>query len=152
MIDIPYQLRTLASLVVLMALQPSAGAQECGTAPPTRAQYDHTRSVIAQIDVSALRGGGITCIPLQAHIVRQDNGSGGITQEQLNIGLSFLNDYFLEAGIQFFWKGAPNYTNNSDYYEFDATAPDNDSETTLAGFFTTATNAVNIYFVNNITT
>ncbi|MCB0785246.1 MAG: hypothetical protein KDC02_13690, partial [Flavobacteriales bacterium] len=68
------------------------------------------------------------------------------------IGLSFLNNYFLDAGIQFFWKGAPNTTNNSDYYDFDATSPDNDSEATLAGFFTTATDAVNIYFVNNITT
>ena len=150
----PHSFKSLAAALLtgLSFLGNPLHAQDCGTAPPTPAQYAHTKSVISRIDVDALRGGGITCVPLQAHIVRQGDGSGGITQEQLNIGLSFLNNHFLDAGIQFFWKGAPNTTNNSDYYDFDATSPDNDSEATLAGFFTTATDAVNIYFVNNITT
>jgi len=127
-------------------------AQDCGTQHPSQKVYEHTRDVVSQIDVSAFRNAGTTCVPLQAHVVTMTDGTGGITFEQLNIGLSFLNNRFLEAGIEFYWSGLPNTANNSDLYDFDGTAPDNDTEAALTGLFSTANNAVNIYFVNSIIT
>lgn len=127
-------------------------SQDCGTKRPTPAQYAYSRDVISNYDVSQLLNGGTTCIPLQAHIVRASDGSGGISWEDLNIGLSFLNNLYFDAGLEFFWKATPNYVNNGDYYEYDQQAPDNDTESGLVGLFTTATDATNIYFVNNITT
>lgn len=127
-------------------------AQECGTLPPDPHHYNFVRDVVSQIDVSALRNGGTTCVPLQAHVVRDGGGGGGVSMLDLNIGISFLNNMYLDAGLEFFWKGMPNYVNNADYFDFDGTAPDNDTESGLVALFTTATNATNIYFVNSITT
>ncbi|MBS1580676.1 MAG: hypothetical protein JST66_00595 [Bacteroidetes bacterium] len=126
--------------------------QACGTPPPTPEQYAFTRDVVSRIDVTQLRNDGTTCVPLQAHIVRDGAGAGGPSILALNTGLSYLNQQYLPAGIEFYWKGQPDYMNNADYYTFDQTSPDNDTETALVGLFTTATNAVNVYFVNYIRT
>ena len=136
---------------LMAAFTSAAHAQTCGTAPPSAAEYAFARDVVSRIDVDAYRNAGTTCVPLQAHIVRTTGGTGGITQAQLNIGLSFLNWYYLGAGIEFFWKGPPNTVTNVDYYDYGQNSPDNDTETALAALFTTATNAVNIYFVNSMT-
>jgi hypothetical protein len=141
----------LLSLLVLFISQVTH-AQDCGTKSPSPAIYEYTRDVVSTFSVSSSLNGGTTCIPLQAHVVRASDGSGGISLLDLNIGLSYLNHLFLDAGIEFFWKGLPNYVDNDDYFEYDQQAPDNDTESGLAGLFTTATNATNIYFVNNITT
>lgn len=138
----------LCATVVMFV--PSQG-QDCGTPPPTAHHYNNTRDVMALIDITAFRNAGTTCIPIQPHVVRLNDGTGGITQAQLNQGLSFLNHFYFDAGIEFFWKGAPDVANNSDYYSYDETGADADTEGGLVALFTTATNAVNIYYVNAIT-
>ncbi|HEX2616509.1 MAG TPA: M43 family zinc metalloprotease, partial [Flavobacteriales bacterium] len=147
-------LRLFLAMALTAALAPLniLRAQGCGTRPPTPSQYAYARDVVSQIDVQQLRNAGTTCIPLQAHIVRRTNGTGGLSMQDLNIGLSYLNHYYLPAGIEFFWKGSPDVANNDDYFDFDQTAPDSDVENTLVGLFTTATNAVNVYFVDSVTT
>lgn len=126
--------------------------QGCATHSPSAKAYAFTRDVVSQINVQALRNAGTTCVPLQAHIVTLDDGSGGITYEQLNIGLTFLNEKFYDSGIEFYYSGIPDLAANSDLYEFDGQAPDSDTEAALKALFTTATDAVNIYFVSEITT
>lgn len=127
-----------------------AHAQHCGTRPPTEREFEHTRDVVAHLDVEAFRNAGTTCVPLQAHVVRQAGGTGGVTLADLNVAISFLNDMYHPAGIEFYWRAMPNFVNNADYYTYNEASPDNDTETALAALFTTATNAVNIYFVNSI--
>jgi hypothetical protein len=144
--------RNYLSLLLIACAGHVAQAQVCGTARPTHAEYAFARNVVSHIDVEAMRNAGTTCVPLQAHVVRQTAGTGGVTLLQLNTALSFLNDLYYEAGIEFFWRAAPNYVNNDDHYTFNEQAPDSDTENALAALFTTATNAVNIYFVNAITT
>ncbi len=124
--------------------------QTCGTQPPSEAQYAFTRDVVSHITIEALRNGGTTCVPLQTHVVRMADGTGGLSIGDLNDALTFLNVFYLEAGIEFYWKDFPNTVDNDDYFEFNQAAPDGDTENDLAGLFPTATDAVNIYFVNNI--
>ena len=124
--------------------------QTCATPPPTPEQYAFARDVLSRMDVQAMRNAGTTCIPLQAHIVRQVDGTGGPTQLALNLEIANLNRVFQPAGIEFFWKAAPNTVNNADYFTYDQTAPDSDTEAGLVALFTTATNAVNVYFVGYI--
>jgi GEVED domain/Pregnancy-associated plasma protein-A len=58
---------------------------------------------------------------------------------------------YQDANIEFYWKSAPDYANNTDYVEYNKQAPDSDTEAGLLSLFTAATNAVNVYYVNSIT-
>jgi hypothetical protein len=129
-------------------LETNPSKAACGVPPMTDEQIRYTLEVVARQIVP--RNAGMTCVPMQAHIVRNDDGSGGITIENLNRGLANLNYVYQDAGIEFYWKTAPNYANNTDYVTYDDNAADGDTETGLRSLFTTATNAVNVYFVNAI--
>jgi hypothetical protein len=131
-----------------MAIQPPLHG--CATPSPTPEQIEKTLKEVATIDVA--KNTGTACVAIKPHIFRMDNGTGGLTTEQLAIGLSYLNYHYLAAGIEFYYCGDANYINNSDLYEFDGTAPDNDTEADLAAATTEATDAVNVFFVNSLTT
>jgi GEVED domain/Secretion system C-terminal sorting domain/Pregnancy-associated plasma protein-A len=122
----------------------------CGTPQMTAEQIRYTLDVVAKKMVT--RNAGTTCVPLQAHIVRDNAGSGGLTYETLNKGLANLNYVYKPAGIEFYWSGVPDYANNSDYYDFNAQAPDSDTEAGIRALFTVASNAINIYYVDKIIT
>jgi GEVED domain len=120
----------------------------CGTKDATHDEIRYILDVVNQQIVA--RNAGTTCIAIQPHIVRNDNGSSGISIEQLNKGLANLNFIYKGAGIEFYWKGMPDYANNSDYATYNEQSPDNDTETGLRNLFTTATDAINIYYVQSI--
>lgn len=122
----------------------------CGTPQLTEEQIRYTLDVVAKQFVG--RNSGTTCVPLRAHIVRNTDGSGGISYLDLNKGLANINFVYKAAGIEFFWSGLPDYANNSDYYDYNAQAPDSDTEAGLKALFTVAANAVNIYYVDKIIT
>ena len=123
----------------------------CGTPPPTEAEIRYTIEHMASI--APARNSGTTGVPIQIHIV-QDNGSGGPTETELAMALANLNAFYAEADIEFYYKAFPNYEDDSDLYEFNADLSDTDldTEADLRALFTTATDAVNIYFVNSIVT
>jgi hypothetical protein len=120
---------------------------ECGTPPLTEEQRDYILNVIQKRSIA--RNSGTTCVPIKAHIMRKDDGTGGITIQNLNIGLSYLNYVYKAANIEFYWSGI-DYASNTDYYDFGTASPDSDTEANLKAFFTTATNAINVYYVNTI--
>jgi hypothetical protein len=126
--------------------------KRCGTLPPTEDQIRYTLEVVAKQVLA--RNAGTTCVPMKAHIVRNNDGSGGVSFLDLNKGLANLNFVYKGANIEFYWSELPDYANNTDYVAYDETATDitngPDSETGLAALFTTATNAVNIYFMGSI--
>ena len=63
---------------------------ECGTPEPTAAQYAFTRDSLSRIKFN--RNSGTTAIPIRAVIVRTNSGTGGISLENLNIGLATDGD------------------------------------------------------------
>jgi hypothetical protein len=144
-------MRIVLTLIAMCFLSVMANCQNfnCATEPPTKEQKKE--SIEAAKNFNS-RNTGTTCIPLKPHIFREDDGTGGISTEDLAIGLSYLNNHYLEADIEFYYCGSANYINNSDLYEFDGTSPDNDTEAQLVAATTEATDAVNIFFVNNLTT
>ncbi len=88
---------------------------------------------------------GVTYIPIKAHIIRQSNGSGGLSLIDLNKSLLQINALYINTDIQFFFCGsAPNYINNNNYFDLD-----NTEESALC---TTndVNNAINVYFANSI--
>jgi hypothetical protein len=90
-------------------------------------------------------------VPIKAHIVRKDDMTGGLTFEQLTIGVGFLNAMYEDANIEFFICDYEE-VGNSDYFDFNTTEPDNDTEDGLVALTTPADNAVNVYFCDTLTT
>ncbi len=85
-----------------------------------------------------------TYIAIKAHILRKPDGSGGLSLTDLNKALAQTNALYINAGIQFYLCGSPNYINSSLYYDFT-----NSQETALCGV-NDVTNAINVYFTNSI--
>lgn len=62
------------------------------------------------------RSGAITYLPLQLHVVGDDNGAGYFPPQRLLDALCTLNEDFADSEIQFYLKGDFNYIDNSDWY------------------------------------
>ncbi|MGB0884845.1 MAG: GEVED domain-containing protein, partial [Chitinophagales bacterium] len=116
----------------------------CGTANPTTAEYNFTKNTVANIIFA--KNAGTTCIPIRPHIVTKTDGTGGISMLDINLGISHLNEYYFDAGIEFYICGtSPDYINSDLHYDF-STA----NEAAMASAGNEVTNAINMYFVNGI--
>ena len=113
----------------------------CATAPMTKAERRYTLEVVDK--AGADRNSGTTCIPIRIHIVREDDGSGGISLGDVNIGMSYLNYFYLEAGIEYYICDV-NYIDDSDWYDFD------DSEEGALTAAHSVDDAANVFFVDDI--
>ncbi len=114
----------------------------CGTPAKTEAQMRYTLDVIDKM--AATRNAGTTALPIRIHIIRMDDGTGGIDMEDVNIGLSYLNYYYKEIGAEFFIASV-NYIDDTDWYDFDSA-----DEATMTAAHSTY-DAINIYFANTVT-
>jgi hypothetical protein len=123
------------------------GAHRCGTEPMTAEQIRYTLDVVAKKVV--LRNAGMTCVPIQAFIVREDDGSGGMTYDQLNKGLANLNYLYQPANIEFYWANVPQYANNSDYAIYDPISKGH-TKAGLKALFNDAQTALSIYFTKSL--
>ena len=119
------------------------GQDNCGTIP-TQQQIDylsHTRNVRQNWNQSK----SVLFLPIQNHIIRSTNGSGGLDVSYLQGIMDTLNSYYANSGIQFYSCGSTNFINNSSFYDFDA-----DDEWLLCGP-NDEQNVINIYYFNSIT-
>ena len=123
-------------------------AHDCGTPPMTADQIRYTLDMVAKKAV--LRNAGTRCVPLQAFITRNTDGSGGMTYLQLNQGLANLNYLYKSANIEFYWAGLPKYANNTDYNEYSEDPTDNDTEAGLRALFTDDQTAVSVFLTRKI--
>jgi hypothetical protein len=79
----------LCALLLGIASTMQAQTFSCGTKPPTP---DEIRAYLSmKTQAIETRNANVTCIPIQAHIVRETNGTGGISLLALNQGLANLN-------------------------------------------------------------
>jgi hypothetical protein len=149
-------MKTPTSLVLLLlfliSLTPSVFSQDfqnkytkrlgCSTPPMTKLQREYTLNVVDK--VSAKRNTGTTCFPIRIHRVTEDDGMGGIGMDAISKGVANLNNFYLEAGIQFYIASI-NTIPNSEWYEFSA-----EEEEAYMTSANSIYDAVNIYFVNSI--
>jgi hypothetical protein len=84
-------------------------------------------------------------IPVKAHIVRRNDGTGGLSTASLNMAIAEANAFYINANIQFFLCGSINYINSNTYYNFDKSEED----ALVASHY--VNNALNIYFMGNVT-
>jgi hypothetical protein len=55
------------------------------------------------------------CIPISAHIVRKNDGTGGLSLNQLAAGIQDANDKYINTGLHFVLHDV-SYIDNNDYY------------------------------------
>ncbi len=115
------------SIIALLALslfakinyaQIACGTQiDDATAEYLMSELDEVQHFIQQN--SALKNASTYLLPIQIHIVRQSNGTGGMTATQANQSITQLNADFAGAGIEFFQCGPINYIDSDTYYNFE---------------------------------
>ncbi|MEM8907535.1 MAG: PKD domain-containing protein [Bacteroidota bacterium] len=144
----------LCLLVTCSSQNLLAQRAECGTKMP--ANYKSSRTLnphayerhLQQFRAGLLtRSSGGSCInsyPIKAHIVRETDGTGGLTETQLNDAIDIVNGFYVNSCMEFYLCGGVNYIDNSDYYDF------NDSdEAAMTGTYN-VNNLINIYFCNSV--
>ncbi|MEQ8704075.1 MAG: GEVED domain-containing protein [Phaeodactylibacter sp.] len=57
-------------------------------------------------------------VPVQVHIIRRSDGTGGITEAEFNTGLDEVNDFFANANMEFFQCAPINFINSDTYFNF----------------------------------
>jgi len=120
----------------------SVGNHPCGTAPMTPQQRKYTLQVVDKAG-GQFKNAGTTCIPMRIHIVTEDDGTGGVNMGDVNAGIANLNNFYKQAGIEFY-IGAVNIIMNSGWYDFDETEQ---AALTMAN---SIYDAPNVYFVKEI--
>jgi hypothetical protein len=120
----------------------------CATPPLNEEQVRYILDVVTKQAVG--RNAGTTCVPIQAHILRRDDGTGGLNTKDLNEGLANLNYMYKPANIEFYWSPAPKYVDNTDYYVYSEQVGDDDTEAGLKALLTIAPNAINVCYLSQI--
>lgn len=123
---------------------------QCGMHPVTQEQRDYIANEILTLGVP--KNAGFTCIPIKPHIVRETNGTGGVTIGQIVTAISYLNEYYAPMQLEFFVCGSgPVFINNSTYYNFPQPSIPNSTEDAMAtAAGPEANNTINMFFVNSI--
>ncbi len=70
-------------------------------------------------------------IPIQIHIIRKNNGSEGVSEEEVFNYLGITNNYFNNAFINLVMCGPINYIDDTDYFDFDRGSNSTDNEKTV---------------------
>lgn len=87
----------------------------------------------------------ITSVPVKAHVLRTDAGTGGLTESQINNAFAIMNAYYANANLEFFLCEGINFINNSTFYNFTTS-----EEAALRAAYN-VDNVINIYFANEVT-
>jgi hypothetical protein len=117
--------------------------EECGSKVTPRQQQRLDRTALArQRFVDNGRVGTIR-IPVRQIIVRRTDGSGGVSNSDLQNAMDELNVAYAPANIQFY-ECSRAYVNNDTYYDFDQS-----QEAALAGAYEVS-NVVNVFHCNSV--
>ncbi|MEO9965398.1 MAG: PKD domain-containing protein [Reichenbachiella sp.] len=139
--------KILLSALLLSAIWPAL-AQEllpCGT-KPTQKQIERINARMRNRPANAkILAASVSNVAISAHILRTTDGTGGLTEEQLDDAMTTLNGFYTNANLSFFILGDINYIDDDQFYDYDS-----DDESTL-GSANDVENTINIYFANSVT-
>lgn len=82
-------------------------------------------------------------IPIKAHIVRRSDGTGGLSESDLNNAIIKMNTYFANSNMQFYTCDGINYINSDYYYDFAKSEEYALTSNNVNGL-------INIYFINSL--
>ncbi|WP_420315704.1 T9SS type A sorting domain-containing protein [Ekhidna sp.] len=135
---------TLSTLLFFTTSGLIAQKLACGTPEPTKEQlelFQHLGKNRSAFDAN--RTASTTSLAIAAHVIRRDDGTGGLTETQLNEALDNLNTFYSNAGLSFFYLTI-NYIDQTQYFDF---ITSDEGEMTSANNYE---NTINIYFANSV--
>lgn len=92
------------------------------------------------------RGAAVYYVPLAFHVVRQSNGTGGLTPSQVCESLDLLDSSYVAMNVQFYLVGPVDYIDSDAFYfNINTMAEINAMRTTNL-----VAEAINIYFTPNL--
>ncbi len=142
-------------LVLIFAFTSTTYSQnnECGFqfTPENQRYYDSMKDQIEILEQefinesqSSRSSSTLSSVPIKAHIIRETNGTGGLTTVELDDAIAVMNSIYVNAGLEFYLCDGINYIDDSNYYDYET----NDEATLLAA--NSVTDILNIYFTNAI--
>jgi len=137
----------LAALIIGMLALPAVAQQPCGSSVnPRHVPHILTRQANGVYDLQPHQRGGTLHVPVTFHIVRPDNGVGGLTPTRLDDIIDYLNQTYGPAGMEFCQPGPTNYIDNSSAYL------NIDSQAEIYALYQIGDvpDTVNIYFVASV--
>ncbi|WCO02661.1 zinc-dependent metalloprotease [Psychroserpens ponticola] len=126
---------------------------QCGTivSPESQAYFEQLLPQIQQFEeefnqIALSRSStAISSVPIKAHIIRTDAGTGGLLLNQFNAAMSIMNDFYANAYIEFFLCDGINYIDDTNLFNFETDEQDAMTATHNVN------NVINIYFANTVT-
>ncbi|WP_167851915.1 GEVED domain-containing protein [Hymenobacter elongatus] len=116
----------------------------CGTPEPTPAELA-TLAQVAHPLHARQPAGPVTYVPLRIHIVRRTDGTGGVDVAAVYQSIAETNSQFVQSNTQLYVCGAPNYIDNTAWFNFNS-----QNEGALSSGANYDSNQINLYFVNSI--
>ncbi len=123
-----------------MVLHANIQAQDCGTVVTPEQELFMSR--MGMNTNVRLANFGVE-IPIVAHIVRRDDGSGGLPISQLQHEIDRVNELYVSVDMQFTIQEV-NFVNSTEYYNFDSRFEDQFAFNKDVG------GVINIYFFGSI--
>lgn len=145
----------LAAVVVLgaglvgagvAAGDPGEDGAPCPMSPsPAEARLVRDRMALGRYDAPAGRGLAQIKVPITVHVVRRSDGSGGLSQANVQLAIESANTLWAGSGIQFCQPGATlHHDSDAMYYETDTLA-----ELNAMRGLDPVPDTINVYFTNN---
>lgn len=120
--------------------------RDCGTLPPAP---DKVKKMDDAVKKKKKQGRSTEVypqvqIPIKAHIVRRQNGTGGLSAEVLNHAIATMNTQYQPLHMQFYLCGPIHYIDDDDLADCEVLT--DDARLTLHN----VNDAINIYFCDNV--
>ena len=143
-------------LLVILFISSFMFAQDepCGTisTPESEAYFKRMKNKIEKLEnefmsrtATQRSSTALTSIPIKAHIIRQTDQSGGLTEQELTDALAIVNTFYANANLNFFLCEAINYIDDDALYDFQTSSRDAMSNANGVD------DVANIYFANSVT-
>ena len=105
------------NLIIILFLSLALSAfEECGTVPDFENYQKNIKNFsVEKANIKRNEMPNITWAPITFHIVRSDNGVGGLPPHRIDIGLSDILNAYSNANILPYQLGNIDYIDNSDF-------------------------------------
>lgn len=134
---------TLLTLPFLMVAQSD---KSCGTEVDDRTiEFIRTRLADAPSSFRSRTEQTEVRMGITAHVIRRSDGTGGLTENQLEAALDIVNNFYSNSNIEFFFFGDVNFIDDDQFFDYDS-----DQEDAVASS-RDIPNTINIYFANSLT-
>ncbi|MEM7106455.1 MAG: M43 family zinc metalloprotease [Bacteroidota bacterium] len=137
-----YALHIICLLLIISVT--TATSQVCGTviSPEDAAQIDERNEVMRHFNARSTRG--IRDFPIQVHIARRSDGTGGISITEVEDAIRGVNSYFINANVRFVILDKIHFLDNNKHYNFNTS-----NEKSLA-ILHDEPQVINLYLFNSI--